>query len=132
MGGRYPKHDDPRKYGNFKPDADAAVVVVRDWPTPVVFSGLGGEETLLTGQTLNTTPRDNPVRKAYELFLGGKPARQSADLVTVLYGGSTRMLLTGNCIRVAIITSSRMAPMNGVIRLITRHRVAVVTKWCYQ
>ena len=85
MGGRYPKHDDPRKFGNFKPDAESAVIAVRDWPTPIVFSGLGGEETLLTGQTLDTTPKENPVRKAYKLFLGTKPARQSADLITVLY-----------------------------------------------
>ena len=85
MGGRYPKHLNPGKFGNFKPDAEAAVIVVRDWPTPVVFSGLGTEGTLMTGQTLSKTPKDNPVRVAYKLFLGDKPARDSADLVTVLY-----------------------------------------------
>ena len=85
MGGRYPSHLDPHVFGNFKPDPAAALAVVRDWPTPVVFSGLGTGDDLLTGQTLSRTPPDNPVRRAYELFLQGKVGRASPDPVATLY-----------------------------------------------
>ena len=83
MGGRYPEHRDPAVYGNFKPDPAAAVIAARDWPTPVVFTGLG--EDVLTGGTLPTTPADNPVRRAYALYLGDRPARPSWDPIAVLY-----------------------------------------------
>ncbi|MFH5804957.1 nucleoside hydrolase [Alienimonas sp. DA493] len=83
MGGRYPEHRDPAVYGNFKPDPFSAVVAARDWPTPIVFTGLG--QDVLTGQTLPDTPERNPVRQAYELYLGDKPARPSWDPIAVLY-----------------------------------------------
>ncbi len=83
MGGRYPEHRDPAVYGNFKPDPTAAVVAARDWPTPVVFCGLG--EHVKTGGTLSETPENNPVRRAYQLYLGNTPARPSWDPIAVLY-----------------------------------------------
>ena len=83
MGGRYPEHRDPKVYGNFKPDPAAAVVAARDWPTPVIFSGLG--EDVLTGGPLRDTPAANPVRRAYDLYLGDRPARPSWDPLAVLY-----------------------------------------------
>ncbi len=83
MGGRYPEHRDPKVYGNFKPDPSAAVVAARDWPTPIVFSGLG--EDVLTGDTLSETPQSNPVRRAYKLYLKDKPTRPSWDLLATLY-----------------------------------------------
>ena len=83
MGGRYPEHRDPGVYGNFKPDPAAAVAAARDWPTPVVFTGLG--EDVLTGGTLPSAPADNPVRLAYELYLGDRPARPSWDPIAALY-----------------------------------------------
>ena len=83
MGGRYPEHRDPGVYGNFKPDPAAAVAAARDWPTPVIFSGLG--EDVLTGGPLRDTPAANPVRRAYDLYLGGRPARPSWDPLAVLY-----------------------------------------------
>lgn len=83
MGGRYPEHLDPGVYGNFKPDPASAVAAVQDWPTPIVFSGLG--EDVLTGRSLRQSAEDNPVRRAYELYLGEKPARPSWDPIAVLY-----------------------------------------------
>ena len=83
MGGRYPEHRDPKVYGNFKPDPAAAVAAARDWPTPIVFSGLG--EEVPTGGTLSETPAGNPVRRAYRLYLGDRPARPSWDPIAVLY-----------------------------------------------
>ena len=83
MGGRYPRHLDPGVYGNFKPDPSSAVLAARDWPTPIVFSGLG--EDVPTGGTLAQTPADNPVRVAYELYLGSRPTRPSWDPIATLY-----------------------------------------------
>ena len=83
MGGRYPEHLDPGVFGNFKPDPSSAVIAVRDWPGTIYFSGLG--EKIGTGGRLQETPKDNPVRRVYELFLRDRPTRPSWDLVTVLY-----------------------------------------------
>lgn len=83
MGGRYPSHMDPRVYGNFKPDPAAAVKVAREWPGTIVFTGLGDD--VLTGGTLKGTPDANPVKTAYQLYLGDRPARPSWDLFAVLY-----------------------------------------------
>jgi inosine-uridine nucleoside N-ribohydrolase len=83
MGGRYPSHLDPRVFGNFKTDPAATVAAARDWPIEVVFSGLG--DNILTGLRLNQTPPENPVRRAYELYLAKQPARPSWDPIAVLY-----------------------------------------------
>jgi hypothetical protein len=83
MGGRYPVHLDPRPFGNFKPHPEAAVGAVRHWPTPITFTGIGDE--IPTGSLLPETPTDNPVRRAYELFLRATPTRPSWDQVAVLY-----------------------------------------------
>ena len=83
MGGRYPRHLDPRVFGNFKTDPAATVEACRDWPVEVVFSGLG--DNILTGSRLRQTRPENPVRRAYELYLGKQPARPSWDPIAVLY-----------------------------------------------
>jgi inosine-uridine nucleoside N-ribohydrolase len=83
MGGRYPKHLDPGVFGNFKPDPLSTVEAVRDWPGVIVFTGLGDD--ILTGGRLRETPVDNPVRQAYEIYLGKTPTRPSWDPIAVLY-----------------------------------------------
>lgn len=83
MGGRYPEHLDPKVYGNFKTDPQATVAAVRDWPGTIWFSGLG--EEILTGKGLRDLPAANPVRRVYELYLGGKPTRPSWDQVALLF-----------------------------------------------
>ena len=84
MGGRYPHELDPGPWGNFKPHPDAAVWAARVWPGEVVFSGLGTE--VLTGAALAATPEANPVRRAYELYLGDlAKQRPSWDQTALLY-----------------------------------------------
>ncbi|MDP8245421.1 MAG: nucleoside hydrolase [Candidatus Hinthialibacter antarcticus] len=83
MGGRYPRHLDPGVFGNFKPDPAASVKFANQWPGLIIFSGLGND--VLTGESLKNTPQNNPVRRAYQLYLGDKPARPSWDLFAVLY-----------------------------------------------
>ncbi len=83
MGGRYPRHLDPGVYGNFKPDPASAVEAARDWPTEIVFSGLG--QDIITGMSLRRAPETNPVRQVYDFYLKGKPGRPSWDPITVLY-----------------------------------------------
>jgi hypothetical protein len=93
MGGNFvgrPAKDD-LKLGNvnFQRDAASAMSVVQHWPTPVVFVGreIGSVPSgLAVGECLNRTPRENPVRRAYEHYAGGElKNRHVADLVTVLY-----------------------------------------------
>ena len=83
MGGRYPEHLDPAVYGNFKPDPASAVAVARDWPTRIVFSGLGVD--IHTGAPLRRTAEGNPVRRVYELYLGDGETRPSWDPIATLF-----------------------------------------------
>jgi|GEM_PF-1416664 len=85
MGGRYPANLRHGGYGNFMPDPGAIVEAAAKWPGTVYFSGLGGK--VLTGRALDKTSADNPVRRAYELYLKkkNKPARPSWDQVALLF-----------------------------------------------
>lgn len=89
MGSRYPRDDDPRPWGNFKPDPAAVVHVAAAWPTVITFTG-GGEfaDSLATGRRLySETPGRNPVRRVYELYFSGRAEpRHSADQIAVLVG----------------------------------------------
>jgi len=84
MGGRYPAGKSRRVNGNFKPDPKSAVAATRDWPGPIYFSGDGS--AIQTGKLLRSeTPTDNPVRRAYDLYLRSRPTRPSWDQVALLY-----------------------------------------------
>lgn len=85
IGGKYPFHVNPRPFGNFKPHPEAIVHAAREWPTLIVFSGLGDD--IMTGFPMRTlTPPENPVRRAYELYLGPRrPTRPSWDQAALLY-----------------------------------------------
>ena len=83
MGGRYPEHLDPGKFGNFKPDPDSAVYVAANWPGTIHFSGQG--EDVATGGGRDRLAKDHPLRVAYELFLGDRPTRSSWDQVALLF-----------------------------------------------
>ena len=71
---------------NWLMDWEAARNVINNWPTELVVSANGNQ--FLTGKTLSTkTPEDNPVRKAYEIYLQGpNKGNFSWDLVAALYG----------------------------------------------
>ena len=86
MGGTFPRHTDPRVFGNFKPDPQSTVIAVRDWPRPLVFAGDEIGDHILTGATLAQMPPSNPVRRAYELYFGavGKE-RPSWDQTALLH-----------------------------------------------
>jgi hypothetical protein len=83
QGGRYPLHLDPRPFGNFKPHPEAIVEAARDWPTAITFNGTGAD--VLTGSLLRQTPANNPVRRAYELYLRNTDTRPSWDQLALLY-----------------------------------------------
>jgi hypothetical protein len=69
---------------NWRMDRPAALRVLNHFPAPLVVNEHG--TSILTGATLAaTTPVENPVRLAYEAYLGGSGrSRSSWDQVTVL------------------------------------------------
>lgn len=93
MGGNFmgsPPVDDLKLDNvNFRRDAASAYEVIRHWPTPFEFAGrevCSLPSGLKAGAVLINTPQDNPVRIAYEVYLGGPGrTRHVADLVAVLY-----------------------------------------------
>ena len=70
---------------NWRMDLPSAAVVVNAWPSPLAVQPLGSD--VLTGRRfMAAAPADNPVRQAYELWLGSPDKdRPSWDLLTVLY-----------------------------------------------
>jgi inosine-uridine nucleoside N-ribohydrolase len=80
MGGAFPSG----KESNLKHDPAASLAAIRDWPTPIVFSGWEIGAKIPTGARLRETPKANPVRRAYELYNGLKH-RQSWDQTAVLF-----------------------------------------------
>jgi hypothetical protein len=86
MGGGYPAHTNTGEWGNFKPDPIATNIVVRSWPRPLIFAGDEIGDHILTGAALADTPLSNPVRRTYELYLGGVGrTRPSWDQTAVLF-----------------------------------------------
>lgn len=93
MGGNFmgsPPVDDLKLDNvNFRRDAAAAHEVIRQWPVRLEFAGrevCSLPSGLKAGAVLVNTPENNPVRRAYEVYLGGPGrSRHVADLVTVLY-----------------------------------------------
>ncbi|HEY1109145.1 MAG TPA: hypothetical protein VGE76_10950 [Opitutaceae bacterium] len=85
MGSRYPADLDPKPWGNFKMDPESTVRAVAGWPTAITFTGGGDFANLVAvGKRLSELPAKNPVRRAYELYFGGKAQdRHSADLISV-------------------------------------------------
>jgi hypothetical protein len=87
MAGSYPADLNPAVWGNFKPFPDAAVHVAREWPSKITFSGGGAFANQLAtgGRLASEALPDSPVRRAYELYFGGRAQnRHSADQIAVL------------------------------------------------
>jgi inosine-uridine nucleoside N-ribohydrolase len=81
MGGGFPGGDE----WNLMQDIPASQTVAEQWPGPIVFSGKDIGLAIETGARLATeTPESNPVRKAFELYTGGKN-RFSWDQTAALY-----------------------------------------------
>lgn len=71
---------------NTKIDPVAAKYVFDNWPTPIIITdaNLGAGTFTGSGLTANT-PVTNPVRKAYELYVGPGKNNASWDLMATLY-----------------------------------------------
>lgn len=73
---------------NFTTDAAATIYAVDHWPTKLTFVGreIGSHPSpIRAGKVLATTPADNPVRVAYELYAGKVRSHHVADLTAVLH-----------------------------------------------
>ncbi|MDD5707285.1 MAG: nucleoside hydrolase, partial [Kiritimatiellae bacterium] len=97
MGGQYPFME-LRPDFNFSLWCDAAQRVVANWPTPIIFTGLGGD--IITGAVLMDDAKvatNNPIRVGYKLGTEGErldtslkgesqgPYRPSWDPIAVVY-----------------------------------------------
>ena len=81
MGGAFPQG----REWNIHRDVAASRIVAEKWPTEIYFSGFEIGAEILTGAKLKEeTPETNPVRRAYELYTGGKD-RNSWDQTAVLF-----------------------------------------------
>lgn len=70
---------------NFAQDPQAAAIVAEQWPTEILYVGWELGDAAPTGGGLSAqTPEANPVRRSYELYLGGPGrSRPSFDLIAV-------------------------------------------------
>lgn len=92
MGGNFigdpPKDDLTLGNVNFQRDASSAHHAIHHWPGEIVFAGrevCSVPSGLAIGAALTNTPKDNPVRRAYEHYFGGTARdRHVADLAAVL------------------------------------------------
>lgn len=80
MGGKIPAG----REANLVHDGAAAAYAIRNWPTPIVFSGFEIGKEIVTGVKLKNVAKSSPVRRAYELFNNLK-GRESWDQTAVLY-----------------------------------------------
>ncbi len=84
MAGEFPKG----REWNIYQDAEAAIDVISRWPTPIVFCGFEIGNKIMTGQILQKTAPNHPVREAYQLY-NNLTNRQSWDQATVLLADGT-------------------------------------------
>lgn len=87
MGGRYPADQDPRPWGNFKPDPRSTQHVAAAWPTRIYFTGGGAfADSVPTGEIFfNERYQHTPMAHAYKLFLESwkRNWHHSADIIAV-------------------------------------------------
>lgn len=92
MGGGFPRTANPET--NLKLDPAAVVTVVNEWPGPILWQGYEVGAALITGAELKTTPKTNPVRRAFELrphhghtaLEFGKPSHDQAAVLLAVRG----------------------------------------------
>ncbi len=78
MGGAWPDSSNGGEF-NFVNDIEAAEYVIDNWPTPIVFSGYEIGFRVKTGNRLNETESDCPLRNGYH------PDMSSWDLTSAMY-----------------------------------------------
>lgn len=92
MGGGFPKTERPET--NIKLDPAAAVTVANLWPGEILWQGYEVGKAITTGDCLKQTPKDNPVRRAFELrpfgrgfaIDDGKPSHDQAAVLLAVRG----------------------------------------------
>jgi len=92
MGGGFPRTAVPET--NIKLDPAACVTVVNEWPGPILWQGYEVGKALTTGSGLRRAPKENPVRRSFELrpFQGGmaidhgKPSHDQAAVLLAVRG----------------------------------------------
>lgn len=88
MGGRYP-NGERKGEANLQTHGGAGYskTAIETWPLPVVFLGYEIGARIMTGNSLTPYSEDNPVARAYRLFLGAihANARESWDQTAVLF-----------------------------------------------
>ena len=80
MGGRFPSG----REWNVHRDAAASKYAIDNFPRPIVFSGYEIGSRVKTGAGLRDTPKNNPIRRAYELY-NGLNNRESWDQTAALF-----------------------------------------------
>ena len=96
MGGEFPKRTRPET--NVRTHREAARVVASQWPGEIVWHGFEIGNRLITGAGLQQTPKDNPVRRAYELkpfgkraaLDGGQPSWDQGAALFAVRGGTAQ------------------------------------------
>ena len=92
MGGEFPNSKKPET--NIRTHREAAQVVAAEWPGEIIWHGFEVGNVLITGARLKQTPRNNPVRRAYELrqyqgrpsIAGGQPSYDQAAALFAVRG----------------------------------------------
>ncbi len=92
MGGGFPRTKSPET--NLLLDPAAAVTVVNYWPGEIIWQGYEVGRAIITGAALKQTPKNNPVRRAYELrpfgkgkaIDSGKPSHDQAAVLLAVLG----------------------------------------------
>ncbi len=97
MGGGFPRTAVPET--NIKLDPAAAVTVVNEWPGPILWQGYEVGKAITTGTELQSTPRSNPIRRAFELrpfydgtaLERGKPSHDQAAVLLAVRGAQPEL-----------------------------------------
>lgn len=88
MGGNFPI-DNATNNVNFTRDMPSAFEAISKWPSDLHFVGREIGHSIFAGDGLRFAPRDNPVRRAYELFhemnTPGNWNHHTADPTTIWY-----------------------------------------------
>lgn len=110
MGGTFPQSEPGHpefNVANAAHDGQDARYVAEHWPGPILFSGFEIGVAIHTGPALAATPRDNPVRRVFELYPAdgggtalakGRPSwDETAVLAAVRGPGPWRVEGNGRC-----------------------------------
>ncbi|EMI23643.1 exo-alpha-sialidase [Rhodopirellula europaea] len=98
MGGHFPKSN--RRETNIATHVEAAQYVADRWPGEIVWHGFEVGQQLVTGAKLKTTPKNNPVRRTYELrpmpgkkmsIDNGKPSYDQAAALYAVRGAEPKV-----------------------------------------